>query len=232
MTGAEQAPSRLDTSAAGGPHAGRPVATAGAALGTGAAVMILVHGRNASARNILDVARALDRPRFTYIAPEADRNAWYPNSFMAPVEMNEPGRSSGLAVIRTLLEQVEDAGVPRERVMLLGFSQGACLAAEFAWRHPARYGGVVVYSGGLIGPPGTRWSPGGDSLAGTPVFLGCSDVDPHIPRERVDETARAFEALEAHVTTRIYPGMGHLVNEDELEQTRAMMDRVAGPSTG
>jgi predicted esterase len=219
----------LDTSAAGGPHAGGPVGVEGAPLGKGRGAVIMVHGRGAGARNILDLAHALDRPEFTWIAPEATGNTWYPNSFMAPQEANQPGLSSGLAVIRTLLDRVEAAGVPRDTVVLLGFSQGACLASEFAYRNPGRYGGVVVYSGGLIGPPGTGWETEG-SFAETPVFLGCSDVDPHVPLERVDDSARVFGAMGAKVTKRIYPGMGHLVNDDELQLTRDILDAL--PSLG
>lgn len=200
---------------------------AGAPLGESAAA-ILVHGRNAGPRNILDLARALDRPGLTYLAPGAAGGTWYPHSFLAPYGENEPGRSSGLSVIRCLVEQVVEAGVPRERILLLGFSQGACLTAEFAYRHPARFGGVVLFSGGLLGPPGTTWETVG-SFQGTPVFLGCSDVDGHVPEERVHESAAVFQAMGARVTKRIYPGMGHLVNEDEIAFTRELMDRIPAP---
>jgi len=217
----------VTTSGATGPHAGEPVATAGAPLGEGSGAMIMIHGRNAGPRNILDLAGALGRPEFTYMAPGASGNTWYPNSFMAPTDSNQPGLDSGLSVIGALVEQAVDAGVPRESVMLLGFSQGACLTSEFARRNPGRYGGVIVYSGGLIGPPGTTWDMDG-SFDGTPVFLGCSDVDSHIPEERVDESAAVFEEMGAEVTKRIYPGMGHLVNEDEIAFTQGLMDRILG----
>jgi phospholipase/carboxylesterase len=208
-----------------GPHAGRPVAVAGAPLGEGRGAMIMVHGRNAAPRNILDLVPVLDRPEFTYLAPAAAQGTWYPHSFMAERGMNEPGISSGLSVIAALVQEAAAAGVPSERVILLGFSQGACLTSEFAYRHPARYGGVVVYSGGLIGPPGTSWDTS-QSLDGTPAFLGCSDVDSHVPESRVNESADVFQAMGADVTKRIYPGMGHLVNEDEISFTRDLMDRV------
>jgi len=220
----ESAGSNLTTGGTG-PHSGQPVAQAGAPLGEGRAVMIKIHGRNAGPRNILDLFRVLDRPDFTYLAPAARNNAWYPNSFMAERESNQPGISSGLSMIGALVDDVVKAGVPRERIMLLGFSQGACLTSEFAYRHPTRYGGVIVYSGGLIGPPETRWEILG-SLEGTPVFLGCSDRDPHIPEDRVHDTAQIFEAMEAQVTERIYPGMGHLVNDDEIAFTQELMDQV------
>ena len=144
---------------------------------------------------------------------------------MAETAGNEPGLSSGLAVIGGLVRSIEAQGVPRRRIILLGFSQGACLSSEFAVRHASRYGGVVALSGGLIGPPGTVWNYPG-SFEGTPVFLGCSDVDSHIPKARVDESAVVFSDLGATVTERIYPGMGHQVNEDELEFVRRLMAEV------
>ena len=190
--------------------------------------MIMVHGRNASAESILELVDVLDHPEFTYLAPAATGGTWYPLSFMAEIEKNEPGISSGISVIHGLIENSVKQGIPTQRIMLLGFSQGACLAATAALRRPARYGGVICYSGGLIGPPGTRWDSTG-SFDGTPVFLGCSDVDSHIPRARVDESAAAFGQMGASVTERIYPGMGHTVNEDEIAFTRDLMESVAGP---
>lgn len=189
--------------------------------------MIMVHGRNAGPENILDLVLALAHPEFTYLAPAAHGNTWYPYSFLAAIEQNEPGISSGIGVIHGLVDQAVARGIPVERVVLLGFSQGACLAATAAFRRPARYGGVVVYSGGLIGPPGTTWESEG-SFDGTPVFLGCGDPDQHVPADRVRESAAAFERLGATVTARIYPGMGHLVSEDEIAFTRALMAEVAG----
>lgn len=207
------------------PHAGRPVLTRGRPLGRGAAVMIMVHGRNASPEDILDLADTLEHPEFTYLAPAAQGGTWYPFSFLSEIEKNEPGISSGISVIHGLIENALKHGIPDQRIMLLGFSQGACLAATAALRRPARYGGVICYSGGLIGPPGIRWDTQG-SFDGTPVFLGCSDVDAHIPRARVDESRIAFEKVGASVTERIYPGMGHLVNEDEIVFTRELMATV------
>lgn len=188
--------------------------------------MIMVHGRNASPESILELADALDHPAFTYLAPAAAGGTWYPLSFMAEIEKNEPGISSGISVIHSLIEDTLKLGIPTQRIMLLGFSQGACLSATAALRRPARYGGVIGYSGGLIGPPGIQWDTSG-SFDGTPVFLGCSDVDNHIPKARVDESAAAFEGMYADVTERIYPGMSHTVNEDEIAFTRDLMARVA-----
>ncbi|HUR33834.1 MAG TPA: dienelactone hydrolase family protein [Vicinamibacterales bacterium] len=207
------------------PHEGQPVVAAGAPLGR-APVAIMVHGRNAAPANILDLARRFERPDVTYLAPTAAGRTWYPHSFMADAADNEPGVSSGIAVLASMVARVEAAGIPRSRVVLAGFSQGACLVAEFAIRHAARFGGLLIFSGGAIGPPGTTWSADGH-FGGTPVFLGCSDVDAHVPESRVRETAGVFTRLGARVTLRIYPGMGHLVNEDEIASARLMIDEVA-----
>jgi len=204
------------------PHAGQPVVTLGEPLGRGRATVIMIHGRDAAPKNILDLVPAFDRPDVTYLAPAAAGNTWYPLSFMADVPRNEPGLSSGLAVIDGLVSRVAQHGVPRARIALLGFSQGACLTSEYAVRHAGRFGGVILYSGGLIGPPGTTW-PYGGRFDGTPVFLGCSDVDGHVPRTRVEESAAVFERMGAVVTLKIYPGMGHLVNDEEIAFTRRLL---------
>jgi predicted esterase len=207
------------------PHSGQPIVTAGAPLGQSRAVMIMVHGRNAAPQNILDLVPRLDRPSWTYLALAAANNTWYPYSFLADTVMNEPALSSALLALERLVADVEARGIRRERMMLLGFSQGACLAAEFAVRQAARYGGIIIYSGGLIGAPGTTWDYPG-SFAGTPVFLGCSDADAHVPKARVDESAEVFARMGAQVTERIYPGMAHLVNDDEIVFTQSVMDGV------
>ena len=208
-----------------GPHDDQPLVSAGEPLGQGRAVLVMVHGRNAAPANILDLVPRLDRDSLTYLAPAAAGRTWYPHSFMAERETNEPGLSSGLAVLREVVDDVLAAGVPPERIVLLGFSQGACLTSEFAARNARRYGGVIAYTGGLIGSPGTTWEfPG--SFDGTPVFLGCSNVDAHIPKERVEETAAVFARMGANVTKRIYPGMGHVVNEDEIAFTQALLDTL------
>ena len=212
------------------PHAGQPLATAGTPLGKSPALMIMVHGRNAAPPNILDLVPRLGRPDFTYLAPAAAGKTWYPFSFMADKEKNEPGLSSGLWVLEHLVDDIVRRDIPKERVVLLGFSQGACLTAEFAVRHAGRYGGVILYSGGVIGPPGTTWEYPG-TFDGTPVFLGCSDVDAHVPKTRVDESAALFTRMGAAVTERIYPGMGHLVNDDEIAFTRALMAEILPPKS-
>ena len=207
------------------PHTGQPVSRVGPPLGKGRGVVIMVHGRGASPRNILDLVPAIERPDFTYLAPAAEGNSWYPSSFLSEIEKNEPWLSSALARLGSLIDDVERHGVTADRIVLLGFSQGACLAGECACRHPRRYGGVVMLSGGLIGPPGTVWTHSA-SLEGTPIFLGCSDQDTHIPKARVDESARVFERMGASVTERIYPGMGHTVNADEIAFVQTMLDRL------
>lgn len=212
------------------PHRGRPVLNAGRPLAEADAAVILVHGRGGSAEDLLALGAELRCPDFAYLAPQAAGQSWYPYSFLAPLPQNEPWLSSALELLGDLVTHVESGGIPAERIVLLGFSQGACLSAEFAARNAKRFGGVVALSGGLIGPPGTpRDYPG--SLAGTPVFLGCSDRDPHIPRERVDESAQIFERMGAAVTERIYPGLGHTVNEDELDFVRGLLaDIIAVPT--
>jgi phospholipase/carboxylesterase len=212
-----------------GPHQGQPVRTAGVPLDQASAAMVMVHGRGATADSILTLAPALDVPGFAYLAPQAGGNTWYPQSFLAPIQSNEPGITSGMQAIEDVLSQVTAAGIPRERTMLLGFSQGACLTLEFAARHARRYGGIAGLSGGVIGPDGTPRNYAG-SLEGTPVFLGCSDVDPHIPAQRVRETTEVMRRLGGQVTMRLYPGMGHLVNEDEIDAVRRMMTAVPDAS--
>ncbi len=200
----------------------QPVLFMGEPLGQARAAMVMVHGRGATAEDILELAVELNRTGFAYLAPQAANNSWYPQSFLAPIASNEPWLSSALDRLSTVLQRVEEGGIPRERTILLGFSQGACLALEFAARHAQRYGGIAALSGGLIGPDGTpRDYPG--SFAGTPVFLGCSDRDPHIPKERVQQSAEVLQRLGADVTMRLYPNMGHMVNQDEIDFVGGMM---------
>ncbi len=209
------------------PHAGQPVIARGRPIAEARVAIIMVHGRGASPIDILSLEPLLEHPDVAFVAPAAAGGTWYPQSFMAPTEQNEPGITSGLSLIHGLVEHVNAQGVPTERIVLLGFSQGACLSCTAAQRKPARYGGVIAYSGGLIGPPGTKWEEQGD-FANTPVFFGCSDRDPHIPESRVRESAALFERMGADVTLRIYPGMGHLVNDDEIAFTRALISALAG----
>jgi phospholipase/carboxylesterase len=208
-----------------GPHDDQPLVTAGTPLDAAEVAMVLVHGRGASAQSIVRSMEAIQTDGLAMLAPQAARNTWYPNSFLAPVEQNEPGRSSGLAAIERAVERATDASIPTESIVLLGFSQGACLASEFVAWNPQQYGGVAVLSGGLIGDPVEKSSFTG-SLAETPVFLGCSDVDPHIPVERVHVTARVLQDLDADVQTEIYEGMGHTVNQAELDHVESLVGSV------
>ena len=208
-----------------GPHQGQPVRSAGVPLEQAKAAMVMVHGRGATAESILSLATALAIDGFAYLAPQASGNTWYPNSFLAPIPSNEPGITSGLAAIADVIERIQEAGVPLDRTMILGFSQGACLSLEFTARNAARYGGIACLSGGLIGPDGTSRDYAGD-YAGTPAFFGCSDIDGHIPKQRVAESAEVLERMGAKTTVRLYPGMGHLVNEDEIEHVQALMRGV------
>ncbi len=205
-----------------GPHEGQPLLTAGESLDRATAAMVMVHGRGAAAEDILALAAEMNQSGFVYLAPQAAQNSWYPNSFLAPIPSNEPGLSSGLAVIASILAQLAEAGISAERTMLLGFSQGACLSLEFAARNAQRYGGLVGLSGGLIGPDGTPRKYAG-SLEGTPVFLGCSDADFHIPKERVEHSAEVLQRLGGNVTKRLYPRMGHTVIRDEVRFVHGMM---------
>lgn len=177
--------------------------------------MIMLHGRGTTASSILSFSSYFKHPDMAFMAPQATGNTWYPHSFMAPMEENEPELSSALEVVGRMLTQILANGIPEENIFLFGFSQGACLALEFAARNPRRFGGIFGLSGGLIGPPGTPRAYEG-TFEGTSVFLGCSDVDSHIPKERVLETATVFEQMNAHVTTRLYPNMPHTIIEDEL----------------
>ncbi len=208
------------------PHRDGPSVRLGPDLQEAEAAVILVHGRGDSARGILTLAPDLQAPRVTFIAPQATAFSWYPQSFLAPIPMNEPWLSSALDRVGAAVGEAMSTGLPREKTVLMGFSQGACLALEFAARNPGRYGGVVAFSGGLIGPEGMPRSHKG-SLEGTPVFLGCSDVDPHIPLARVNESAEIMEALGGQVEERIYPGMGHTVNADELEWARTLLSDLS-----
>jgi predicted esterase len=207
------------------PHQNQPIYTSGKPLEQAQAAMILVHGRGATAESILTLAEELHHPDIAYLAPQAAGYTWYPYSFLSPIEQNEPGISSGITVIETLVNDISAAGIPHERILIGGFSQGACLATEYCARHARRYGGLLGFSGGLIGPNGTPRDYAG-SLDGTPVFLGCSDMDPHIPKERVELTAEVLGKLGANVTMRLYAGMGHTINQDEIDHGWAIIQSM------
>ncbi len=210
-------------------HSAGNTITAGASADGARAAIILVHGRGGTPESMLPLADAFGRDDILYLAPRATGNTWYPNSFLAPIEANEPWLSSALEVLAALVTRLGGEGFPAERVAIIGFSQGACLASEFAARNARRYGMIGALTGGLIGPPGTPRAYQG-SLDGTPVFIGSSDVDPHVPLERVEETTAVLTRLGATVDERIYPGMGHTVNDDEVEAVRVLVEAMVVPT--
>jgi predicted esterase len=211
------------------PHRGQPVLRAGADFGLAKAAVIMLHGRGADAADILGLSEVIGRKDIVYVAPEAAGHSWYPYSFLSPVTRNEPGRSSALGVVSLLVRTLGEAKLPPEKIAILGFSQGACLAAEFVARNPRRYGGAFALSGGLIGETIKPEDYSG-SLADTPIFVGCSDVDPHIPVERVKQSAEILRGLSGAVTETIYPGMGHTIVDDEIGHVRRIVGTMVSES--
>jgi predicted esterase len=207
------------------PHTATRTESYGAPVTTAKAAVILLHGRGASPEDILYLGHQIALEEVAYLAPEAAGWAWYPQTFLAPLEANQPYLDSALKRVGTLLENIESEGLSSRRIALGGFSQGACLALEYVRRNPKPYGALFGFSGGLIGPTVGEPAEGG-SLEGTPVFLGCSDVDPYIPAERVHESAALMEAMGAQVETVLYPGMGHTIVNDEIERMRAMLEEI------
>jgi len=205
------------------PHANTPVLHAGAPLALAPGAVVLLHGRGGSADEILSLAPHLDHPELAWLAPQAAQHTWYPNSFLAPRESNEPSLSSALNKIETVVASIEAAGIPRDHIVIAGFSQGACLTSEFAATHPARYAGLIAFTGGLIGPPDADLHHPG-SLAGTPTLLLSGDPDPHVPWTRVAATAAELERMGAVVTAKRYPGRPHTVSEDEIVLARQLLD--------
>lgn len=206
-----------------GPHQQSKIHEFGASLSKAKAAIIMIHVRGASAKGMFSLADQFAQPDFYYAAPQAQNHTWYPyNAFLEPIEKNQPGLSSGLQLIHDLLDSITQEGIPTEKIILLGFSQGACLATEFAARHPQKLGGVVAFSGGLIGPTISLENYSG-SMDKTPLFIGCSDNDPYVPNERLDITSQVFEKLNANVNKQIYKGMGHTINDEEIKEVRGMM---------
>jgi predicted esterase len=207
------------------PHKDQPVLVGGAPLAEAAGVLVLLHGRGGSAQDMLALARELEHPRFAWLVPEAAGRQWYPYSLLEKLERNRPALNSALALVKRVLGRAEAAGVGAERIVLLGFSQGASVALEFAVRNARRYAGIAAFSGGLLGADDTPREYDG-SLAGTPVFLGSGGIDPHLPRRRVEETAAVLERLGAEVTRRVYPDLAHAIDPDEIVAARGMLDEV------
>ena len=179
-------------------------------------VLIMIHGRGGSAEDILSLAGHLQVKDFALLAPQATGNTWYPYSFMVPPVQNEPWLSSALAVLKEVVNDVIAQGVPAEKIYFLGFSQGACLTLEFVTRNAIKYGGVAAFTGGLIGDKIYRENYKGD-FNGTPVFIGSSNPDPHVPVERVYATTNILKSMNAAVTEKIYSNMGHTISQDEIE---------------
>lgn len=208
------------------PHADSPLRSIGPAPEEADATLVLVHGRGGTAEDILSLYDEFGLPNLAGLAPQAAGSTWYPHSFLAPLESNQPYLDSGLKRLENIVAELIVRGMPGDRIALLGFSQGACLTLEFVARHPRRYGAVMGLTGGLIGPPGTpRAYPG--SLAGTPVFLGTSDPDPHVPFARVRETESVLRDMGAEVELRRYPGMPHTIHRDEIDACRSLLETVA-----
>lgn len=203
-------------------HNEQSLQTYGTALEDARVIIILLHGRGATSKEILFLADLIDIHDVTYLAPQAPGKSWYPNKFTATLASNEPWLSSALGRINSLLDHIISLGIPPEKVVLGGFSQGACLVGEYAVRNPQRYGGIFILSGGLIGPPGTQWK-GNASLNDTPIFIGCSDRDEHIPLERVYETAEVLARMGGKVETKIFPNLAHTVHPDEINAIRKML---------
>lgn len=197
--------------------------TAGKPLDKATNVLVMVHGRGSSARDILALTEHLRADDFAFVAPEATGHTWYPYSFLRPTDENEPYLSSALYVLTSLRARLQsDFNFKLPQIHWLGFSQGACLMLEFAVRNATEYGGIFGLSGGLIGPAGEFRNYQGQ-FSNTPVFLACSDTDSHIPKERVLETERVFRSMGADVTTKLYPNFGHTINEDELKNINLLL---------
>ncbi len=209
------------------PHRDQPVHRLGPTLKEAAGAVVMLHGRGATADDILNLAQAMYHPQLTYLAPQAAGNAWYPQTFLAPREQNEPWLTSALHKIGSVVRLATDAGIPTERIVICGFSQGACLSSEFVATHPARYAGVLAFTGGLIGPLDSPLNYSGNLLQ-TPVFLGSGDHDPYIPWPRVQQTADVLTAMNAHVTLQCYPGRPHTVSGEEIVFGRQLIAGVFG----
>jgi phospholipase/carboxylesterase len=212
------------------PHRNQPVLQRGTPLNAAKGAVVLLHGRGASADDILGLAQDFDLPELANLAPEAAEHTWYPYSFLSPIEQNQPWLDSALKLVGETVQRAIAAGIERQNVAIVGFSQGACLATEFVVRNATRYGGLVAFTGGLIGPPGAKFSYSGE-LSGTPCFLGAGDRDPHVPWKRVEESAAVLSDLGAAVTLRRYPGLPHTINQDEIDHAKIILRRIGARET-
>ena len=207
------------------PHRNQPVLQRGRALDSAKGAVVLIHGRGASAEDILGLADEFGLPELAYLAPQAAEHTWYPYSFLEPLQQNQPWLDSALMMVAKTVHRAITAGIEQDQIAIVGFSQGACLATEFVVRNAARYGGVIAFTGGLIGPPGTKFVYSGE-LLGTACFLGAGDRDPHVPWKRVEESASVLSALGGVVTLRRYPGLPHTINRDEIEHAKTILRRL------
>lgn len=213
------------------PHGNQTVLKSGHKPAGAALAVVLLHGRGGSAEDILSLSQEFDRPDVAWLAPQAAGRSWYPYSFLTPIEQNEPWLTSALNQVRQTVESLTREGIARERIVIAGFSQGACLASEFVARNAAGYGGLIAFTGGLIGPPGTEFRYAG-GLAGTPAFFGAGDPDAHVPWQRVQESASVLAAMGAEVVLRRYPGMGHTISREEIAEAKRLIGEALDPTRG
>ena len=201
------------------PHRNQPLLRLGVPLDEASRVMILLHGRNGSAEDMFSLGKELGGQDFAFLAPKAANNTWYPYPFLAPLEQNEPYLSSALNRLEAVVQLVINAGLPSTKIVICGFSQGACLATEFVARRPRKYAGLVAFTGGLIGPPGAEFTHAGD-LAAMPAYFGSGDPDPHVPWARVQNSGEILQGMRADVAMDRYPGMPHTVTSEEIKSAR------------
>ena len=193
-----------------------------------AGAVVLLHGRGGSAEDILQLGKEMYLPGLAYLAPQAANNTWYPYSFLAPIEQNEPWLTSALNKLGKIVEDISHDGIPREKIVIAGFSQGACLASEFVARNAVTFGGLIAFSGGLIGPPGTEFRYAGNVGGTRAFFFGGADPDVHVPWQRVRESASVLSAMAAEVLLRRYPGMPHTTSQQEIEEAKKLILKTFG----
>jgi phospholipase/carboxylesterase len=206
----------------------RKIIAAGKEVNDAKKALIMIHGRGADAGDILGLSKYFNIPEFALVAPEATNNTWYPQSFMAPAALNEPWLTSALELVDLTVREIVSAGIDKTSIYFLGFSQGACLTLEYVARNATRYGGIVAFTGGLIGDKIYNENYKGD-FGGTPVFIGTSDPDPHVPVQRVYATSNILTDMGATVTHKVYPNMGHTISNDEITQANNLVFKTDKP---